>query len=185
VTTAVGSQAPACDDSDAPRDHRPVPHRTRVGRPAPHDPDAEEALLGAMLLTSEAIEAGMRITSAEHFYNPANGLVFTGICRLHARGERADPVTVGGELRRLGRLEEAGGAGRLLALQSCPCTGAAPAYGASVAELRPSHRPGDGEAARRGAGRPGSGPGRGHQAGRGNHAVDDSSIWCWSCPDQQ
>jgi replicative DNA helicase len=92
--------------------------RARVERVPPHDLQAEESLLGAMLLSRDAISAAVETCRAEDFYRPAHGHIFDAICSLYAQGEPADPVTVADELRRADLLEGIGGAGNLVALQA-------------------------------------------------------------------
>jgi replicative DNA helicase len=92
--------------------------RARTDRVPPHDLQAEESLLGAMLLSRDAISAAVEACRAEDFYRPAHGHIFDAICSLYAQGEPADPVTVADELRRADLLEAAGGAGNLVALQA-------------------------------------------------------------------
>jgi len=92
--------------------------RLRAGRVPPHDLQAEESLLGAMLLSRDAISAAVETCRAEDFYRPAHAHIFEAICSLYAQGEPADPVTVADELRRADLLEAAGGAGNLVALQA-------------------------------------------------------------------
>ncbi|MGH9066305.1 MAG: replicative DNA helicase [Acidimicrobiales bacterium] len=89
-----------------------------AARAIPHNLEAEESLLGAMLLSREAIAAGVEICSAEDFYKPAHGHVFEAIVSLYGQGEPADPVTVADELRRPGLLEAVGGPATLIALQA-------------------------------------------------------------------
>ena len=80
-----------------------------AGRIPPHNLEAEESLLGAMLLSRDAIAAAIEICSAEDFYKPAHGHIFEAITSLYSQGEPADPVTVADELRRAGLLEAIGG----------------------------------------------------------------------------
>ncbi|MDA8183024.1 MAG: replicative DNA helicase [Actinomycetota bacterium] len=82
-------------DSPRPRRLQPV-----SGRVPPHNIEAEESLLGAMLLSRDAIADALERTSAEDFYKPAHGQIFRAITSLYARGEPADAVTVAEELRR-------------------------------------------------------------------------------------
>jgi replicative DNA helicase len=84
----------------------------------PHDLQAEESLLGAMLLSRDAISAAVETCNTEDFYRPAHAHIFDAICSLYAQGEPADPVTVADELRRADLLEAAGGPGNLVALQA-------------------------------------------------------------------
>ena len=69
----------------------------------PCDLDAETALLGAMLVRSDATLAGLDGCVAADFHHPMHGRVFEAIAALVARGEPADPVTVAAELGRHGQ----------------------------------------------------------------------------------
>ena len=67
----------------------------------PHNLEAEESLLGAMMLGREAITAAVEAhIEAGDFYKPAHGVIFDAALTLHSRGEPVDPVTVAEELRR-------------------------------------------------------------------------------------
>lgn len=68
------------------------------GQTIPHDFQAEEALIGSMLLSIEAVIEGIDSCLPEDFYNPLNARVFTAIRNLFARGIKIDPVTIAGEL---------------------------------------------------------------------------------------
>jgi replicative DNA helicase len=89
------------------------------GRVPPHNVDAEESVLGAMLLSREAIGivSEMGLTPAD-FYRPANRHIFDAIRSLYSQGAPADTVTVADELRRAGLIDEVGGAGALHELQN-------------------------------------------------------------------
>src|SRR3984893_15954519 len=105
------------------------------GRVPPHDLDAEESLLGAMLLSRDAIAAAMECCAAEDFYKPAHTHIFSAVMGLYARGEPADPVTVADELRRAGLLDAVGDASVLISLQvNTPSTGNASHYARIVEE---------------------------------------------------
>ncbi|MCL4423000.1 MAG: replicative DNA helicase [Actinobacteria bacterium] len=96
--------------------------RRRRNAPAaripPHNLDAEESLLGAMLLSRDAVAAAMETCSAGDFYKPAHGHIFEAITTLYAQGEPVDAVTVADELKRAGLLDAIGGAAVLVSLQS-------------------------------------------------------------------
>ena len=92
--------------------------KQKAGRVPPHNIEAEASLLGAMLLSKDAIADALEVTSAEHFYKPSHAHVFDAICGLYATGEPADPVTVADALDRAGLLEGIGGPGMLLDLQA-------------------------------------------------------------------
>jgi replicative DNA helicase len=112
-----------------------VPRLNPSARVPPHNLDAEESLLGAMLLSRDAIAAALECCVAEDFYKPAHALVFDSIYSLYTRGEPADPVTVADELRRSGRLESIGDPSVLLSLQvNTPSTANASHYARIVEE---------------------------------------------------
>jgi hypothetical protein len=94
-----------------------------------HDLQAEESLIGAMLLSAEAVVTAVGLVSPDDFYKPAHGHIFEAVQTLHAQGRPADPVTVADQLRRAGRLEEVGGPGILISLQAgTPAIGNAGRY---------------------------------------------------------
>jgi replicative DNA helicase len=93
-------------------------HGGSIARIPPHSFEAEESLLGAMLLSRDAIAVAVEEVSASDFYKPSHGHVFAAITALYARGEPADAVTVAEELRRHGSLDASGGAAALMSLQA-------------------------------------------------------------------
>ncbi|MDQ1374564.1 MAG: replicative helicase [Actinomycetota bacterium] len=105
------------------------------GRVPPHNLEAEESLLGAMLLSRDAIASAVEACSADDFYKPAHGHIFEAITSLYGHGEPADPVTVADELRRADLLDAIGGVGVLSSLQaSTPATSNAGRYARIVEE---------------------------------------------------
>ncbi|MDY7100467.1 MAG: replicative DNA helicase [Actinomycetota bacterium] len=105
------------------------------GRTPPHNLDAEESLLGAMLLSREAIDAVLGTVTAANFYKPGHGHIFEAIASLHAAGEPADPVTVAEELSRAGLLESMGGPATLVRLaRTSPAASNAARYARIVEE---------------------------------------------------
>src|SRR3954471_13854494 len=115
---------------------RPTPTApAAAGRTAPHNLQAEESLLGAMLLSRDAIATAVEICSSDDFYRPIHGHVFDAVTSLYARGEGVDPVTVGDELARAGLLDTVGGLAALLSLQvNTPATSNAGRYATIVEE---------------------------------------------------
>jgi replicative DNA helicase len=104
-------------------------------RVPPHNLEAEESLLGAMLLSRDAIAAAVENCGVDDFYKPAHGHVFEAILSLYERGEPADPVTVADELRRVDLLEAVGGGAVLISLQAnTPATSNAARYARIVEE---------------------------------------------------
>jgi replicative DNA helicase len=107
----------------------PGPRRSSAGRVPPHNLQAEESLLGAMLLSRDAVAAAAERVTADSFYKPAHGHIYDAVSTLTARGEPVDPVTVADELRRADLLEQLGGPSVLLSLQAnTPATSNAGRY---------------------------------------------------------
>ena len=76
----------------------------------PHNLEAEESLLGAMMLSRDAITAAIEAhLEPSDFYKPAHGAIYAAAYALHSRGEPVDTVTVAEELRRAAQLDELGG----------------------------------------------------------------------------
>jgi replicative DNA helicase len=119
-------------------DGRPDVERNETSRPArvpPHNLQAEESLLGAMLLSKDAIASAVETVGVDDFYKPAHGHIFEAITSLYGAGEPSDPVTVAEELRRAGLLEALGGQSALVALQNnTPATTSAGRYAKIVEE---------------------------------------------------
>ncbi len=75
----------------------------------PHNLEAEESLLGAMLISRDAIAEAQEIVRAEDFYREANTKIFDTIMDLYMHGEPADPITLSEALKKKGILEDVGG----------------------------------------------------------------------------
>jgi replicative DNA helicase len=103
----------------ASRTDRNAAGPSRGGRVPPHNLQAEESVLGALLLSREAIgvvgEAGLAVRD---FYSPAHQHVFDAIRSQYSSSGPVDVVTVADELRRHGLLDEVGGIERLNDLQN-------------------------------------------------------------------
>ena len=90
-----------------------------ANRVPPHNLDAEASLLGAMLLSREAVGVALeRGVHPDEFYKPGHRHIYDAIRSLNTSGEPVDPITVGDELRRAGLLDTIGGMDALLALQN-------------------------------------------------------------------
>ncbi|MFC8791627.1 replicative DNA helicase [Streptomyces cinereoruber] len=70
----------------------------------PQDLDAEKRVLGGMLLSKDAIGDVAEQLKVREFYKPAHAVVSVVIVELYAKGEPADPITVGAELTRRGEI---------------------------------------------------------------------------------
>jgi replicative DNA helicase len=80
-----------------------------VGRQAPWSNDAEQAVLGAMLLDQDAALKAAELLDDTSFYREAHRLLFRAMLALTERGDVIDPVTLREELGRRGDLDRAGG----------------------------------------------------------------------------
>jgi replicative DNA helicase len=87
-------------------------------RVPPHNIEAEESVLGSMLMSKDAIAEALELLREEDFYRPAHRTVFRTVLELYAKGEAVDAVTVSEHLRRDGVLQDIGGAPFLFTLVS-------------------------------------------------------------------
>lgn len=77
--------------------------------PDPHDVAAEQAVLGAMLLSASAAAECLATLNPGDFYRPGHGLIFTGIRALIREDAPADPLTLRARLEETGDMRAAGG----------------------------------------------------------------------------
>lgn len=82
----------------------------------PQDQDAEQSLLGGMLLVNEAIHRAVEILEPTDFYREGHRRIYEAILSLYQKNEPADLVTVTAALKSSGSMEEAGGAAYLSTL---------------------------------------------------------------------
>lgn len=80
-----------------------------LGRIPPNDVEAEQAVLGSMLLDADAVADAVEILTPEDFYREENKLIFSAMLGLYGRSEPVDMITVKDELVSLGKLEVCGG----------------------------------------------------------------------------
>ncbi|WP_196781118.1 replicative DNA helicase [Nocardioides sambongensis] len=71
---------------------------------------AEQSVLGAMMISKDAIADVVEVLRGVDYYRPAHEQIHDAILDLYGRGEPADMVTVAGELQRRGELQRIGGA---------------------------------------------------------------------------
>src|SRR3546814_2989743 len=74
----------------------PEPGEPPANREPPHNLEAEQALLGAILINNRAYERVSEFLLTEHFADPVNGRIFKACGRLIDRGQIATPVTLKG-----------------------------------------------------------------------------------------
>ena len=105
-------------------------------RVPPQDIDAEQSVLGGMLLSKEALGNVLEVIKAQDFYRPAHETIYNTILDLYARGEPADPITVAAELTRRGELARVGGQPYLHGLVQLVPTPANAVYYAEIVHER-------------------------------------------------
>ncbi|MFT4187863.1 MAG: replicative DNA helicase [Aeromicrobium sp.] len=102
------------------------------GRVPPQDLGAEQSVLGAMLLSKNAIDPAADTLQGRDFYRPSHELIFEVITDMYGRGEPADAITVAAELQRRGDLAKIGGAPYLHTLVAGVPTAASVDYYAAI-----------------------------------------------------
>ncbi|MYS71507.1 AAA family ATPase [Streptomyces sp. SID5926] len=121
------------DDLD-PREEKLPAAFTRV---PPQDLQAEQAVIGSLLLSGSPKSAAYRYfgeildtgLAAEEYYRPAHQVIHRAILEVHQAGEPVDPVTVANALTERGELARAGGASYLhLCVDAAPTTANGPRY---------------------------------------------------------
>src|SRR6478609_67088 len=101
-------------------------------RTPPQAIEAEQSVLGAMMLSKDAIADVVEVLRPGDYYRPAHQLIYDAALDLYARGEPADAVTVSAELTRAGQLSRIGGATYLHTLISLVPTAANAGYYAAI-----------------------------------------------------
>lgn len=109
-------------------------------RVPPQDLDAEQAVIGSLLLSGSPVSASYRFFGeifetgivAEEYYRPAHTTIHRAICDLRAAGEPVDPITVADALTQRGQLARVGGASYL---HTCAQAVPSPANGPRYAEI--------------------------------------------------
>jgi replicative DNA helicase len=109
---------------------RPVPEHQ-----PPHNLEAEEAVLGAVLTAGRLLGEVAAVLEEADFYRPAHRTIWRAMLRLADRGQPTDPVTVLGELDDSGELADIGGGPFLHTLvQAVPTVANAAHYAQLVAD---------------------------------------------------
>ncbi len=80
----------------------------QLDRTPPQDLAAEQSVLGAMMMSKDAIADVVELVRGVDFYKPAHELIFDAILDLYNRGEPADAITVADELTKQGQIAKVG-----------------------------------------------------------------------------
>jgi len=129
-----GIRGPDVAPSDVPvAQLAPVPDTAPV---PPQNLEAEESVLGAMMLSPGAIGAVSEILDAGDFYRESHAKIYRAALALYAKGEPVDAITLVDELEERGELEDAGGRVRIHELAALvPATANAAHYARIVREM--------------------------------------------------
>ena len=106
----------------------------RPNRIPPHNMDAEQSVLGAMLESKEAIANVIEVIKGDDFYKPAHTEIYEAIMALYSQGEPADAITIAEELNRRGTLENIGGKPYIHGLLEAYPTASSAAHYARIVE---------------------------------------------------
>lgn len=105
-----------------------------MGRIPPHSLEAEQSVLGAMILDKESINTALEIIRPDDFYKEANKEIFETILVLFNKNEPVDLITLSEELKRRDTLENVGGVTYLADLSSGVATTANTKYYCKIVE---------------------------------------------------
>ena len=109
-------------------------------RVPPQNIEAEQSVLGAMLIEKEAIPKVMEILRDTDFYREAHRVIFNAMLELYNKNEAVDMITVTEILKRDNKLEDVGGIAYVTSLANAVPTAANVAYHASSIEEKSSLR---------------------------------------------
>lgn len=101
-------------------------------RVPPQNIEAEQAVLGAMLIDKEAIAKATEVLSADNFYREAHRVIFSAMLELYNKNEAVDMVTVTEILKRDNKLEDIGGIAYITSLANVVLTAANVKYHAEI-----------------------------------------------------
>jgi len=111
-----------------------------TSRIPPNDKDAEQAVLGAVFLSQDALIEAMEYVDADDFYQHANQLVFQAMMNLNDAEDPVDVVTVQNELDKLNQVEDVGGVSYLVELSESVPTAANTTYYAKIVKNKSTLR---------------------------------------------
>src|SRR6266581_2499823 len=112
-----------------------VPSATTLPVP-PQNLEAEESVLGAMMLAPGAIGAVSEVLSAADFYRESHGTIYRAALDLYGHGEPVDAITLADKLEERSELEHVGGRVRVHELAALvPATANAAHYARIVRDM--------------------------------------------------
>ena len=91
-------------------------NNTNSGRPLPYNAESEKTVLGACLLSEDAVTDLVAKLRPNNFFRPAHRIIFERICDMFNRNIPVDPVSLSDELKRNNELEKIGGQSYIIEL---------------------------------------------------------------------
>ena len=119
------------------QDKKPDPSAIRE---IPQDIQAEQSVLGAMLISREAVSEVAEMLVPQDFYRQSNRVIFNAMMTLYSRNDAVDLVTVTNELQKEGKLGDAEGVAYLTLLGNMVPTAANVKYHAKIVEEKSTLR---------------------------------------------
>lgn len=98
----------------------------------PQNVEAEQAVLGAMLIERNAVVTGLEMLKSDDFYRDTHRIIFEAMEHLHKENKEIDVITLSEELRRMKKIDEAGGLEYVLSLPNLVATTANIEYHANI-----------------------------------------------------
>ena len=75
----------------------------------PNDTLSEQAVIGSMLVSKDAVQTAVEVLKPEDFYREDNKIIYSAILNLYNRAEPIDIITLKSELQAMGDFEKVGG----------------------------------------------------------------------------
>ena len=98
----------------------------------PHNMDAEQAIVGGILINNDSLNQVVDILSGEDFYREAHALIYEGMITLYNRDDPVDVITLSQVLKEKGALDKVGGTEYLASLAEATATSAGILYHAEI-----------------------------------------------------
>ena len=111
-----------------------------IERVPPQNIEAEQAVLGAMLIKKEAISEVTQILKASDFYRESHRIIFEAMLELFNKNEAVDLITITNQLKKTEQLEKVGGIAFVTSLANSVPTAANVEYHAKIVEEKAQMR---------------------------------------------
>ena len=98
----------------------------------PHNMDAEQAIVGGILINNDSLNQVVDILSGEDFYREAHARIYEGMITLYNRDDPVDVITLSQVLKEKGALDKVGGTEYLASLAEATATSAGILYHAEI-----------------------------------------------------